>query len=109
MRNGDYVPTRLYAQQDAAGMICGSKRQSNPENTVGLMTLATPKVLVTLTSETGRILAALNQVQPKGNISFITAVRVAHLSLRHRQSRNQKMRIVVFVGSPIHEDEREVS
>ena len=37
MRNGDYTPTRLEAQQDAINLICGAKTQSNPENTVGVI------------------------------------------------------------------------
>ena len=39
------------------------------------------EVLVTLTTDVGRILARLHQVQPRGNISFLSAVRVAHVSL----------------------------
>ena len=30
------------------------------------------------------------------------------LSLKHRQSKNHKMRIIVFVGSPIEAEEKEV-
>ena len=40
MRNGDFLPTRLQAQQDAVNLICRSKTRSNPENNVGLLTLA---------------------------------------------------------------------
>lgn len=40
MRNGDYMPTRLQAQQDAVNTICRFKLRSNPENNVGLLTLA---------------------------------------------------------------------
>ena len=40
MRNGDYVPTRLQAQQDAVNTVCRFKLRSNPENNVGLLTLA---------------------------------------------------------------------
>lgn len=40
MRNGDFVPTRLQAQQDAVNLVCHSKTRSNPENNVGLITLA---------------------------------------------------------------------
>lgn len=40
MRNGDFLPTRLQAQQDAVSLICHSKIRSNPENNVGLLTLA---------------------------------------------------------------------
>ena len=40
MRNGDYLPTRLQAQQDAVNTICRFKLRSNPENNVGLITLS---------------------------------------------------------------------
>lgn len=40
MRNGDFLPTRLQAQQDAVSLVCHSKTRQNPENNVGLMTLA---------------------------------------------------------------------
>lgn len=39
-RNGDFLPTRMQAQQDAVSLICHSKTRQNPENNVGLMTLA---------------------------------------------------------------------
>lgn len=45
MRNGDFVPTRLQAQQDAVNLVCLSKTRSNPENNVGLLTLAKYEVL----------------------------------------------------------------
>ena len=40
MRNGDYTPTRLDAQQDAASLVCNDRTNSNPENTVGILTMA---------------------------------------------------------------------
>ncbi|MGH0186953.1 UNVERIFIED_CONTAM: hypothetical protein FKN15_023179 [Acipenser sinensis] len=40
MRNGDFLPTRLQAQQDAVNIVCHTKTRSNPENNVGLITLA---------------------------------------------------------------------
>lgn len=40
MRNGDFLPTRIQAQQDAVNLVCRSKARENPENNVGLMTLA---------------------------------------------------------------------
>ncbi|XP_049937789.1 26S proteasome non-ATPase regulatory subunit 4 [Schistocerca serialis cubense] len=101
MRNGDFVPTRLQAQQDAVNLVCHSKIRSNPENNVGLLTLANVEVLATLTSDVGRILSKLHQVQPQGNIKFLTGIRIAHLALKHRQGKNHKMRIVAFVGSPV--------
>ncbi|XP_033756331.1 26S proteasome non-ATPase regulatory subunit 4-like [Pecten maximus] len=108
MRNGDFVPTRLQAQQDAVNLVCHSKTRANPENNVGLLTMSSVEVLATLTTDVGRILSKLHQVQPKGDLKFGTALKVAHLSLKHRQGRNHKMRIVLFVGSPITEDEKEL-
>ncbi|EYC04781.1 hypothetical protein Y032_0086g1988 [Ancylostoma ceylanicum] len=31
----------------------------------------------------------------------MSAIKIAHLALKHRQNRNHKMRIVMFIGSPI--------
>ncbi|XP_054167052.1 26S proteasome non-ATPase regulatory subunit 4-like [Oppia nitens] len=109
MRNGDFVPTRLQAQQDAVSMVCHSKTRSNPENNVGLLTMAAnPQVLTTLTTDVGRILSKLHAVEPLGEINLMTGIRVAHLALKHRQGKNHKMRIVVFVGSPVDADEKEL-
>lgn len=43
------------------------------------------EVLTTLTPDTGRILSKLHAVQPRGNISFCTGIRVAHVSLRFKK------------------------
>ncbi|XP_026676365.1 26S proteasome non-ATPase regulatory subunit 4-like [Diaphorina citri] len=82
MRNGDFLPTRLQAQQDAVNLVCHSKTRSNPENNVGLLAMAdSVEVLATLTSDVGRILSKLHQVQPNGNINFMTGIRIAHVSM----------------------------
>ncbi|KAL0565363.1 proteasome regulatory particle base subunit rpn10 [Marasmius crinis-equi] len=49
MRNGDYQPTRFDAQADAVNVVFQTKIDSNPENAVGVMSMAGkgPKVLVT--------------------------------------------------------------
>ncbi|XP_046658880.1 26S proteasome non-ATPase regulatory subunit 4-like isoform X2 [Homalodisca vitripennis] len=108
MRNGDFLPTRLQAQLDAVNIVCHSKTRSNPENNVGLLTLANVEVLATLTSDTGRVISKLHQVQPEGNINLLTGIRIAHLALKHRQGKNHKMRIVAFVGSPVETEEKEL-
>jgi 26S proteasome regulatory subunit N10 len=40
MRNGDYQPTRFEAQSDAVNTVFQTKIDSNPENTVGIMSMA---------------------------------------------------------------------
>ncbi|XP_028832667.1 26S proteasome non-ATPase regulatory subunit 4-like isoform X1 [Denticeps clupeoides] len=109
MRNGDFLPTRLQAQQDAVNIVCHSRTRSNPENNVGLITLANNcEVLTTLTPDTGRILSKLHTVQPRGTINFCTGIRVAHLALKHRQGKNHKMRIIAFIGSPVEDNEKDL-
>lgn len=109
MRNGDYVPNRLQAQQDAVNTIARFKLRSNPENSVGLITLSkNASVVSTLTTDVGKILTSLHHVQPGGNLNLSTGLRVAHLALKHRISRIHKMRVVVFVGSPINLSEKEI-
>jgi len=108
MRNGDFLPTRLLAQQDAVGMLTHSKTRSNPESNVALMTLSGLEVLVTLTTDTGKILAKLHQVTPLGKLKLIPGIKIAHLALKHRQGKNHKTRIVAFVGSPIEAEEKEL-
>jgi hypothetical protein len=48
--------------QDAVNLITHSKTRANPESNVALMTLSDLAVLVTLTTDTGKILAKLHQV-----------------------------------------------
>lgn len=108
MRNGDFVPTRLQAQQDAINLVCRAKTRSNPENNVALLTLAKTEVLVTLTTDVSKLLAKLHQVQPGGEVKFLSTIRIAHLCLKHRQGRNHRMRIVVFVGSPILDEDADL-
>ena len=39
----------------------------------------------------------------KGN--FMTAVKVAQLSLKHRMNKNAKPRVVIFCGHPLEEEQ----
>ncbi|KAG8860581.1 hypothetical protein FRB96_003835 [Tulasnella sp. 330] len=103
MRNGDYAPTRFGAQSDAVNVIFGRKTNANPENTVGLMTMAgkTPQVLATLTTDMGKILSGLHSTQISHEADLSTSLQVAQLALKHRQNKNQRQRIIAFVGSPL--------
>ena len=40
MRNGDYTPSRFDAQADAVNIVFQIKTDSNPENAVGVMSMA---------------------------------------------------------------------
>lgn len=105
-RSGDYAPTRFQAQADAVNLLAGAKTQAHPENTVGVLTMAgkTPQVLVTPTPDLGKVLNCMTEIDIDGESHFTAAVQVAQLALKHRQNKNQRQRIVIFVASPIQED-----
>lgn len=45
------------------------------------MTLSELSVLVTLTTDSGKVLAKLHAVQPTGSINFIQGIKIAHVSI----------------------------
>ncbi|XP_010550474.1 PREDICTED: 26S proteasome non-ATPase regulatory subunit 4 homolog isoform X2 [Tarenaya hassleriana] len=110
MRNGDYAPSRFQAQADAVNFISGAKTQSNPENTVGILTMAGKgvRVLVTPTSDLGKILACMHGLEIGGEANLAAAIQVAQLALKHRQNKKQQQRIIVFVGSPVKHDKKQL-
>eukprot|EP00899_Mesostigma_viride_P011980 jgi/Mesvir1/20783/Mv07894-RA.1 len=105
-RNGDYPPSRFQAQSDAVNLLCGAKTQDNPENTVGVLTLAgkSVRVLLTPTTDLGKVLGCMHTVEVEGQADLLAGVQVAQLALKHRQNKNQRQRIVLFVGSPVTAD-----
>jgi len=113
--NGDYTPTRYGAQTDATQIMFNAKTGSNPESVVGLMTASGkrgPEVLVNLTQDQGKIQAALHDLRTNiegEGVDIATAVQIAQLCLKHRANKNQRQRIVLFVGSPLDTDKAENS
>ncbi|BFZ54878.1 proteasome regulatory particle base subunit rpn10 [Savitreella phatthalungensis] len=106
-QNGDYMPSRFEAQKDAVHMLFRAKTQANPESSVGLMAMggAGPLVLTTLTDEFGKMLASLHSIKVHGQAQLINTLQVAQLALKHRQNKNQRQRIIVFVCSPISDEQ----
>lgn len=108
-RNGDFEPSRFQAQADAINLLAGAKTGANPENTVGVLTCATlagkaPKVMVTPTPDLGKVLTAMSDVNIEGAVDLCKSAQIAQLALKHRQNKNQRQRVVMFVGSTIQED-----
>ena len=63
-------------------MIFTAKTQSNPESSVGLMNMAGkgPEVLVTLTTDFGKVLDGMHRTKIKGRTHLATAIQVAGVS-----------------------------
>ena len=73
-RNGDYTPNRFQAQADAVNLLAGAKTEANPENTVGVLTMAgkTPRILVTPTTDLGKILNSMQVTLVTARDSIVT-------------------------------------
>ena len=83
-RNGDYVPSRWEAQADAVNLIFSAKTQANPESSVGLMSMGGkgPEVLVTLTTDFGKILDGIHRTKIRGSTHLATGIQIAHVSIK---------------------------
>lgn len=102
MRNGDYSPSRLDVMLDAVNLVYKTKTQHR-ESSIGLMTMAgeKPDVLMTLSAEVKEMHRYIKAVSLAGKIDLLHSMQKAQLALKHRQNKNQRMRVVVFVASPI--------
>lgn len=113
MRNGDFSPSRMDSQLDAANLIAGAKTGQNPETTVGILTMAgkCPEVHVAPTTNLGKILSCISSIKITGTSNFSNSLKVALLALKKRstdQSQNSARRIIIFVGSPLKEKQDEL-
>lgn len=102
-RNGDYQPSRWDSQIEAVNLISESKCDKNPENCLGVISMAGKRVEtpVTLTTDLSKLLKSFKEIKISGESDFITAVNISMLLLKHRQNKNQKQRILLFVASPV--------
>ena len=68
-----------------------------------LLTRLRPEVLVTHTKDLGQILKAIHTAHNSisGEIDIPTSIAVAQLALKHRENKNLRQRIIVFVASPL--------
>jgi hypothetical protein len=66
------------AQADAINLLAGQKTNENPENVVGVLTLAGkgPRVLVTPTGDLGKILGAMHGLGMDGETNLCSGVQV---------------------------------
>jgi len=105
MRNADYIPTRLGGQVDTVGVIAQAKCDSNPENTVAMVsTSGRPSVVLTLTSDVAKVFTCTDRVPLTGTVDIINSFNVASLLLNHRVNKIHHQRIIALVGSPILPD-----
>ena len=105
-RNGDYSPNRWESQQEAVSTIAAMQTNTNPGNSVGVLSMAGSRVevLVSPTNDIAKILASIYITKIHGSIDFYSSLQIAQLALKHRPNKEQRQRIIAFVCSPIKHD-----
>ena len=102
-RNGDYYPSRYRIQSEAVSFIVENRCESNPENSLGIMAMAGKRVemISTLTNDESILLNSMKDISINGECDITSTLNIALLCLKHRINKNQKQRIIIFVGSPV--------
>lgn len=111
MRNGDYSPTRLQAQNETVNHIANTKIEGNQESCVGVLSMAGRRIEVyqSLNRSVGAIMTSLKeQVKINGVCDFMGGLQIAQLVLKNRQNKKQAQRIIMFVGSPVEANSKEL-
>ena len=87
-RNGDYSPTRWSSQIEAANLIIENHCQSNPENGLGIISMAGKRVEVhsSLTNDESRLLNISNRIPISGECDIITALNIASKAISGRNA-----------------------
>jgi len=92
----------------AVDLICTRKRESNVENSVGLISMkySGPEISLHLTEERrwNSALAKIELSHGRGSIDITESIRKARLALKHKRNSKQEKRIIVIVCSPITTD-----
>lgn len=72
-------PSRWDAQSDAVNVIFTAKTNANPESSVGLMSMGGkgPEMLVTLTTDFGKVLDGMHRTKILGRTHLATGIQIA--------------------------------
>jgi len=110
MRNGDYSPTRLKAMNETVNSIINAKINDNAETTCGLLSMAGERIETHSSPcrSLSSLMSATTTLNVGGNSNFEGGLKVAKLALKNRPNKNQKQRIIVFVGSPVEIPEKKM-
>ncbi|MES1922707.1 hypothetical protein MHBO_004232 [Bonamia ostreae] len=104
--NGDGSITRRQSQSDTINRLAASKIAESPETTVGLISMAGKRttVMVPSTREPGEVLRTMHSLKNGGRCNILASLKTAQLVLKNRHNKNQKQRVILFIGSPIEND-----
>lgn len=108
-RNGDYGSSRLSAQQETISVLANTIIESNMESSFGVIAMGGQvNVIASPCRNVGHIMGQSNKVRPQGFCNFISAIKTAQLALKSRVNKSARQRILLFVGSPMEHESKEL-
>lgn len=66
------------------------------------------KVKVSLTNDIGQLLSCIHDIKLDGTCDIIRSLLIAQLALKHRVDKNLDQKIILFIGSPFHVNEKQL-
>ncbi|CAD2098563.1 hypothetical protein YYG_02346 [Plasmodium vinckei petteri] len=108
--NEDIVPNRFMSQIDCVNVLCCNKTSMHYKNSIGVLVMAGDgiKVKVSLTNDIGQLLSCIHDIKIDGSCDIIRSLLIAQLALKHRVDKNLEQKIIVFIGSPIEVNEKQL-
>ena len=102
--------SRLSAISKPLQVYIASKINDNPENIVGLLSMSrkSNSVLESLTRDTDRLFASLNDITSSGELDLYRGIQTARLAMAHKGSLVKK-RILAIICSPLKENSANLS
>ncbi|EUT87641.1 hypothetical protein PFAG_01965 [Plasmodium falciparum Santa Lucia] len=109
-RNEDIVPNRFLSQIDCVNVLCCNKTSLHYKNNIGILMMAGDKikVKVSLTNDIGQLLSCIHDIKLDGTCDIIRSLLIAQLALKHRVDKNLDQKIILFIGSPFHVNEKQL-
>ncbi|ETB62257.1 hypothetical protein YYC_00866 [Plasmodium yoelii 17X] len=108
--NEDIVPNRFMSQIDCVNILCCNKTSMHYKNSIGVLVMAGDgiKIKVSLTNDIGQLLSCIHGIKIEGSCDIIRSLLIAQLALKHRIDKNLEQKIIIFIGSPIEANEKQL-
>ncbi|VWU52737.1 26S proteasome regulatory subunit RPN10, putative [Hepatocystis sp. ex Piliocolobus tephrosceles] len=109
-RNEDILPNRFLSQIDCINVLCCNKTSMHYRNNIGVIMMAGDKikVKVSLTNDIGLLLSCIHDIKMEGSCDVIRSLLIAQLALKHREDKNLEQKILLFVGSPLEVNHKQL-
>ena len=99
MNNEDIENTRFYYQHHVVDKLSQAKFNLNLENRISIFNMSSETFLIHNAKSISSVLRSIHQLSASKHINILHALKTGLLALKHRPETNQRMRIILCIGS----------